>query len=304
MQILECVANVSEGRDREVVQACAEAVEQAGLPLLDLHVDRDHNRSVFTFAGLPDRVAAAAHALAATAVSRISLQAHVGVHPRIGAIDVIPFVPITGVTMDEAVAVARAFGAELSARHQLPVFLYEAAAFAAERSRLEVIRRGGLPALAARMATAPAWRPDFGPTAPHPTAGAVAVGARGPLIAFNINLASDRLDIAQAVAAGVRERSGGLPAVKALGLPLGDRGIVQVSMNLTDYRRTSMRTVYDRVVEAAKSRGVDVLESEIVGLVPADAITAADAAHMRVRDFDRSKVLEERLSLLRSGGSS
>lgn len=296
MPILECVPNISEGRDAPVIAACVAAVEAAGVPVLDLHTDPDHHRSVLTFAGAPDRVVAAAHALAATAIERIDLGRHTGVHPRIGAIDVVPFVPIAGLSIDEAAAMARAFGAALARRWQLPVFLYEAAAPAPTRARLEAIRRGGLAGLAQRMASDPAWQPDYGPAHPHPTAGATVTGARVPLIAFNVNLATDRLEAARAIAALVRERSGGLPAVKALGLPLAGRGLVQVSMNLVDYRITSIRTAFDRILAEAQARGIDVVESELVGLAPAAALDDATAAHVRLRDYDATRILEHHLA--------
>lgn len=295
MPVLECVPNISEARSGAVLDACARAVSDAGATLLDVHSDPDHNRSVFTFAGLPDRVAAAAHALADVTIAMVDLRVQRGVHPRVGAIDVIPFVPIQGLSMEACAAMARQFGADLAARHGLPVFLYEAAASAPHRQRLEAIRRGGLEALTARMLE-PAWHPDFGPLVPHPSAGVTVVGARAPLIAYNVNLATDQLEIATAIARLIRESTGGLPCVKALGVPLAQRGVVQVSMNLTDYRVTSMRAAFDAVAREARRRGVDILESEIVGLVPAAALTDADARDLRVRDYDGSQILERRLA--------
>jgi len=297
MSILECVPNVSEARRPEVLDACKRAVSDAGAHLLDLHSDPDHNRSVFTVTGTPDVVAAAMHALADAAVARIDLRAQQGVHPRIGAVDVIPFVPVRGFTMSGCVAVARAFGAAFAARHRVPVFLYEDAATAPHRRRLEDIRRGGLERLAARMHT-PQWRPDFGPVEPHPTAGVTVVGARVALIAWNINLATNRLDIATAIARHIRASSGGLPCVKALGLPLDRRRLVQVSMNLTDYRVTSMRTVFEAVTHEATTHGVGIVDTELVGLVPAAALTDADARDLRVHGYDGSQILERRLGLL------
>jgi glutamate formiminotransferase len=295
MAVLECVPNISEARRGSVLDACASAVTAAGAVLLDVHSDPDHNRSVFSIAGEPGRVTAAAHALADVTIAMVDLRVQQGVHPRVGAIDVIPFVPIEGLDMEACVAIARQFAADLAARHALPVFLYEAAASAPHRRRLEAIRRGGPAGLSARMQE-PDWRPDFGPSTPHPTAGVTVVGARVPLIAYNINLATDRLDVASAIARRVRESSGGLPCVKALGLPLAHRGLVQVSMNLTDFRVTSMRTVFEAVVREAAAHGVGVLESEIVGLVPAAALSDADARDLRVRDYDGSQILERRLA--------
>ena len=294
MARIECVPNISEGRQTHVVDACAAAITAGGAVLLDVHSDRDHHRSVFTFAGAPADVSASAHRLVDTAVRLIAIDSHLGVHPRVGVVDVVPFVPLAGATLEECVTVAREFAAGIARRHELPVYLYEAAAVLQHRRRLESIRRGGLPDLAARM-TSGEWRPDYGPCRPHPTAGVTVVGARQPLIAYNINLASDRLDIARAIAATVRASSGGLPCVKALGLALADRGLVQVSMNLTDFRVTSMREVFQAVRREAVRHGVDILESEIVGLVPEAALSDVDAYEMNVRGFDGTQILERRL---------
>jgi glutamate formiminotransferase len=299
MALIESVPNVSEARQPDIVAECASAVADAGAALLDVHTDVTHNRSVFTFAGTPDAVTASARALAGVAVARMNLGIHTGVHPRVGVLDVVPFVPLSGASIEACVALAREFGEWLAARHGVPVFLYEAAATAAHRVRLEAIRRGGAAALAERMRT-DEWRPDFGPSMPHPTAGVTVVGARMPLIAFNVNLESDRLDVAKDIARAIRESSGGLPCVKALGLPLEGGRIAQVSMNLTDYRVTSVRRVFDAVVDEARARGVEVLESELVGLVPAEALTDDDARHARVRGFDGSQILERRLAAQRA----
>jgi glutamate formiminotransferase/formiminotetrahydrofolate cyclodeaminase len=295
MPVLECVPNISEARRPAVLDAGAAAVTAAGATLLDVHSDTDHNRSVFTMAGTPGAVSAAAHALADVTIANVDLRTQQGVHPRVGAIDVIPFVPIAGLTMEACVAIARQFASDLAARHGLPVFLYEDAAAAPHRRRLEAIRRGGLAGLAARMLE-PDWRPDFGPATPHVSAGVTVVGARVPLIAWNITLATDRLDVAADIARRIRESSGGLPCVKALGLPLAQRGVVQVSMNLTDHRVTSMRTVFDAVAAVAAQHGVGILDSEIVGLVPAAALSDADARALRVRDYDGRQILERRLA--------
>jgi glutamate formiminotransferase / 5-formyltetrahydrofolate cyclo-ligase len=294
MALIECIPNISEGRRQDVLEACAAAVRAAGALLLDLSHDPAHNRAVLTFAGAPDRFREAALALYDVAVARIDLRRHDGVHPRLGAVDVVPFVPLAGATMADCVAVARDVAAEVARRHQLPVYLYEAAASAPHRRALEKIRRGQFEGLATKMRL-PGWAPDFGPDAPHPTAGATVVGARPPLIAFNINLASDQLDVAKAIASAVRESSGGLPFVKALGFPLADRGIVQVSMNLTNFRETSMARVFDAVSREATARGVAVLESEIVGLVPAEALAAVGAAHLRLPAFSPARLLEVQL---------
>lgn len=295
MALIECVPNVSEAARPAPIAACSAAIARAGAFLLDVHSDLAHNRSVFTMAGEDANVVAASRGLVEAAVAAIDLRAHHGVHPRIGVVDVVPFVPLAGTPLAVCVEIARAFAAAIAARHDLPVFLYEAAAAAPHRRRLEDVRRGGLDALAARMTT-PEWAPDFGPSRPHPSAGVTVVGARMPLIAFNVDLATDRLEIATAIARAVRASSGGLPAVKALGLPLAGRRIVQVSMNLTDYRTTSMRRAFDAVSAEAARHGVDILDSELVGLVPADALTDEEARAMRLRHRDRDPVIEHRLA--------
>lgn len=289
--LIESIPNVSEGRRRSLVDDMADAIRATGVRLLDQHTSAAHHRSVYTFAGTAALVEAAVLALVSRAVTDIDLRSHQGEHPRIGAVDVIPFVPLTEATMDDCVALARAVGAEIARRFELPVYLYEAAASAPERRSLEAIRRGGFEGLTARMQD-PAWAPDFGPSRPHPSAGACVVGARRPLIAFNVNLDSDRLDVAQRIARSIRQSSGGLPAVKALGLRIADGGFVQVSMNLTDYQQTSMRTVFDAVAHAAAAEGIVIRESELVGLVPAAALPPSPETDLRLRDFRAEQVLE------------
>jgi glutamate formiminotransferase len=293
--LIECVPNVSEGHQLDLVAAIADAVRHVpGARLLDYSADRSHNRSVFTFVGPPEAVSAAALALLATAVAAIDLRAHRGEHPRIGAVDVVPFVPIENATIADCVTLARSVGAEIAARFDIPVFLYEAAATRPWRQRLENIRRGGFEHLGEKM-TSPDWTPDFGPSAPHPTAGATAVGARMPLVAYNINLATDRIDVARQIAAAVRTSSGGLPCVKAIGVQLAERGIVQVSMNLTDYAVTSMPRVFQRVHDLATEDGVQILESEVIGLVPAGAFGDATPASLALTDFRPDQILEHRI---------
>lgn len=294
LTLIECVPNISEGRRSDVVNRCADTVPAAGAALLDVSMDAAHHRSVLTFAGPPDRVAAAAVALVGEAIAQIDLRLHQGVHPRLGAVDVMPFVPLAGAEMADAVSLARDVGRIVAARFDLPVYLYEAAAAAPERRPLEAVRRGQFEGLGQKLRQ-PGWEPDFGPSVPHPSAGAIAIGARMPLIAFNVNLATDRLDVARSIATAVRARSGGLPFVKALGLALEDRGVVQVSMNLTDYRVTSPLTAFEAVCREAASRTVDVIESEIVGLVPAAALPPDPVRCLRLPHFTRRSVLEERL---------
>ena len=271
MPLIECVPNVSEGRRADVIAALEAAIAVPGVHRLDQTSDPSHNRSVFTIAGEPGPVQEAVLRLFAAAVSAIDLRTHEGVHPRIGAVDVVPFVPLRDVTMDECVALAAEVGRTVARRFGLPVFLYEEAASTDGRRNLADVRRGGLNGLAHGMRQ-PEWKPDFGPDQPHPSAGATAIGARPILIAYNVNLATTRLSVAKRIAAAIRASSGGLPFVKAMGVPLEDRGVVQVSMNLTNYQETSMVAVFDAIAKEASVDGVRVLESEIVGLVTADAL--------------------------------
>jgi glutamate formiminotransferase/formiminotetrahydrofolate cyclodeaminase len=293
--LIECVPNVSEGRRANVVEAMARAIESIpGVRLLDRSADPAHNRAVFTFVGEPDPIAAAALALAARAVADIDLRRHEGVHPRIGALDVLPFVPLGATPMSACIDLARRAGAEIARQWALPVYLYEEAASSPERRRLEAIRKGGVDGLAARMHDA-AWWPDFGPHTLHPTAGACAVGARKILVAFNVNLRTEDLGVARAIAAHIRERDGGLPAVKALGLPLADRGLVQVSINLTDFERTSMGQVFQAVAHQAARRGVEVAYSEVVGLVPGAALGGTSPEDLKIAGWSDGRLLERRL---------
>jgi glutamate formiminotransferase len=293
--LIECVPNVSEGRRRDVVESMARAVRAAsGVRLLDCSSDPSHNRSVFTLVGDESGVEAGIMALFDRAVSDLDLRTHRGEHPRIGVVDVVPFVPLEAATMGDCVALARRVGAAVADRLRVPVYLYGEAAVDPARSRLEDIRRGGLEGLAARMA-APGWAPDFGPLTLHPSAGVSAVGARMPLVAFNVNLDTDRLDVAKAIAAAIRESGGGLPFVKALGIRLEARGIVQVSMNLTNYEATPIARAFDAVKHEARRHGVNVLESEIVGLVPSAALSANPEHDLQLVGFTRDKVLENRL---------
>jgi glutamate formiminotransferase len=294
MALIECIPNVSEGRRTDVLDACAGAIRSAGARLLDVKPDAAHNRTVYTFAGGADEVRAGVLALYDRALEAIDLRRHSGEHPRIGAVDVVPFVPIEGATMADCVELAKRVAQEVSTRHNLPVFLYEEAATSASRRNLEDIRRGEFEGLAAKLQQAD-WRPDFGPAAPHPSAGASVIGARMPLIAYNINLATNRLDVARRIAAAIRQSSGGLRYVKAMGVELQDRGIVQVSMNLTNFEKTPMFRVFELVKREAERYGVTVLESEIIGLVPAAALTASAAWFLQLEGFSEDQVLETKL---------
>jgi glutamate formiminotransferase len=295
MAVIECVPNVSEGRRPEVIQRLADALKAVpGLKVLDVQSDPTHNRSVFTLAGDASAMKAGIPRLFEGALAAIDLRTHRGEHPRMGAVDVVPFIPIEGVTMDECVQLAKAVASDVATRFSLPVFLYEDASANPARKNLEDIRRGEFEGLAAKMAK-PEWVPDYGPTAPHQSGGATVIGARMPLIAYNINLATDRLDVARKIATAVRMSSGGLRFVKAMGIPLEDRNIVQVSMNLTNYEKTPIFRVFEMVKREAERYGVQVLESEIVGLVPAAALTQAAEYYLRLEGFTPGQVLENKL---------
>jgi len=295
MPIIECIPNVSEGRRPEVIEAIAAAIRAVpGVRLLDYSSDASHNRSVFTMAGDAAPIQAAVLAMYERAVAAIDLRTHTGEHPRLGAIDVVPFVPIEGVTMEACVALAKDVAREVASRFGVPVYLYEEASMNPARKNLEDIRRGEFEGLGAKMVTA-GWTPDFGPAAPHPSAGASVVGARMALIAYNINLNTDRLDIARKIAAAIRHSSGGFRYVKAAGFTLDDRGIVQVSMNLTNYEKTPMYRVFEAVKREAERYGVQILESEIVGLVPAAALNATAEFYLRIAGFKADQILENKL---------
>jgi glutamate formiminotransferase / 5-formyltetrahydrofolate cyclo-ligase len=300
--LIESIPNVSEGRRPDIVAGMAAAIRAVeGVRLLDHSSDASHNRSVFTLVGDAAGVERAVLALFERAVADVDLRTHRGEHPRLGAVDVVPFVLIEGVTMAECVALARKVGAEVAARFQLPVYLYEEASTNPIRKNLEDIRRGEFEGLAAKMATA-GWRPDFGPEAPHLSAGAAVIGARMPLIAYNINLATSRLDVAKKIAAAIRHSSGGYRYVKAMGIKLEDRGIVQVSMNLTNFEKTPIFRVFETVKREAERYGVAILESEIVGLVPSAALNAAAEFYLQIEGFKADQVLEHKLRSLNSQG--
>ena len=295
MPVIECVPNVSEGRRKEVVNALVDAVRHTpSVRLLDHSSDTAHNRSVLTMAGDATSLKAAVVALFEAALPRIDLRQHTGEHPRLGAVDVVPFVPIADVTMDECVRLAKETAAEVADRFQVPVYLYEEASGNPARKNLEDIRRGEFEGLEAKM-SAPGWAPDFGPARPHPTAGATVMGARMPLIAYNINLATNRLDVAKKIAAAIRFSSGGFRYVKAMGIALEDRGIVQVSINLTNYEKTPMFRVFEAVKQEAARYGVTVLESEIVGLVPAGALVGTAEHALQLASFTPNQILENKL---------
>jgi len=293
--MLECVPNVSEGRSREIVAALGRAITQVpGVRLASVHIDPDHHRSVFTFLGAPEPVQAAALALARAVFAQVDMRAHEGIHPRLGALDVLPFVPLHGLGMAEATAVARAVAARLAEEHQLPVYLYGAAATAPERRSLLAVRAGQYEGLPTRLAD-PSWRPDYGPARFDPRLGAVLVGARDVLVAYNVWLEGDDLAAARAIARAVRESAGGLPALQALGARLARRGIVQVAMNLLDYRVTSLPQAFDAVRAAAARRGIGVRRGELVGLAPRAAFAGRSPESVGLVDFDAAGYLESYL---------
>jgi glutamate formiminotransferase len=313
-RLVECVPNFSEGRDSTVVDAIAARVTSTnGAHLLDRTSDRDHNRSVLTFAGNPAAVTQAMEAALEEAIAHIDMRRHEGQHPRLGAVDVVPFVPLGDTSMEECIALATDFGAHVAERFDLPVYLYARAARRPEREVLSDIRRPQFEGLPELIAT-PDYTPDFGPARVHPTAGAVVVGARPFLIAYNINLESRDVDLAKEIAKRVRERTGGLPRVQALGLYLDDLACAQVSMNLLDFSVTPIWRVWEAVRDAALERGVALRESELIGLAPMRALTdVADhigvepslddeqritraAEWLAIRDFDTSMALEIRLA--------
>ena len=314
---VECVPNVSEGRDADTLDAIAETIEdQAGTWLLDRTADPDHGRAVYTLAGFPGRVMGAMEAVVGVALERIDMTRQSGGHPRIGAIDVIPFVPLGDTTMEQCVAGAEEFAERIADRYELPVYLYARTARRPERQILAHIRRPGYEGLAAVMAE-PGGEPDFGPHRPHPTAGATVVGARPFLIAWNIQLSTTDAAVARRVATRIRERDGGLPAVQALGIDLASQGCTQLSMNLLDHETTPLWRVWEEAERLAADEGVSLLDSELIGLAPAAALVAvADhigsgsfhtaeqrlqeaASWLRIRRFDPDMVLEVKLARAR-----
>ena len=286
--LIECVANFSEGREPATVRAIEDAIASSGgVMVLRSEMDTDHNRSVITFAGPPDAVSEGALRGIETAVERIDLRQHQGVHPRMGAADVVPFVPLEGSTLAECVVIARQTGEKVWKRLGVPVYFYEAAAMSKDRRLLEKVRRGGF--------ENPNMAPDLGGPALHPSAGACIMGARKILIAFNINLQTDDVQVAREIARKIRASSGGMPFVKALGLPLAARGLAQVSMNLTDFEQTPLHVVFDAVAREAAARGVAIAGSEIIGLVPKKALEDAAAHYLKCENFESGLVLENRL---------
>ena len=295
MKIIECVPNFSEGGDEEKIDSIARVLKASGgIRLIDYSGDSDHNRSVFTFLGKPEDVLAAALAAAGQALQVIDMRRQLGVHPRLGAVDVVPFVPLGKTKMEDAVNLAHLFGRRLFERFGVPVYFYGHAALIPERRELADVRRGGYEALADKMSS-PGDAPDVGKPVFNPSAGATAVGAREPLVAYNINLNSDDLRLARKIASLIREKNGGLPHVRAIGVILKSRHLAQVSMNVTNCKETPLKEVYERVEALAAERGVQILESELIGLVPKCAFAGTKPEKLKLANFSKDRLLEMHL---------
>ena len=300
--LVECVPNFSEGRKTETVERLARAISSVPPAcVLDRHIDPDHNRSVITFVAAPEMIVEAALRAVRLAAELIDMRQHTGVHPRLGATDVLPFIPISGVTMEDCVVLAHEAGERIARELSIPVFFYERAALRPDRVNLEDVRRGALELLREQIAVDPNRAPDAGPLVVHETAGAIAIGARPFLIAFNINLGTTNVSIARRIARAVRARHGGLPFVKALGFELSTRGLVQVSMNLVNYETTGLTQAYNAVSDEAERLGVGIVSTEIVGLVPEKALDRDAEYFKRLESFSEDKIFEHRLRACNQG---
>ncbi|HOV36315.1 MAG TPA: glutamate formimidoyltransferase [Dysgonamonadaceae bacterium] len=294
-KIIECVPNFSEGRDRQKIEAIVDSFRgKHNVKLLDYSNDEDHNRLVVTVVGEPEAVKDAVIEAVGKAVELIDMTKHQGQHPRMGAVDVVPFIPIRNVTQDEAVALSREVAQIVAELYHLPVFLYEKSASAPHRENLAAIRKGEFEGMAEKIKQ-DEWKPDFGPSERHPTAGVVAIGARMPLVAYNVNLGTSNLEIANSIAKKVRHIGGGLRYCKAMGVALEDRGITQVSMNLTDYTKTAIYRAHELVRIEANRYGVPIVGAEVVGLVPMEALVDTAAYYLGLENFSMNQVLETRI---------
>lgn len=294
-RLMECVPNFSEGRNKETIELIVQPFRAAeGVRLLDYSSDEDHNRTVVTVVGEPEPLKAAVLEAIGIAQKHIDLTKHEGQHPRMGAVDVVPFIPIKNVTVEDAIALSKEVGAEIASRYDIPVFLYEKSASAAHRENLANIRKGEFEGMEEKIKQEE-WRPDFGPAHRHPTSGTVAVGARMPLVAYNVNLSTSNLDIASAIAKKVRFIGGGLRFCKAMGVELTDRGITQVSMNLTDFTKTAVYRAHEMVRMEARRYGVEVVGAEIVGLVPMAALIDVAEYYLGLEQFSIDQVLENKI---------
>ncbi len=295
-KVVECVPNFSEGRRPEVIKKIAAAASRfKKVRVLDIEWDRDHNRSLITLVGDPKQMLDAVFRMIRVATRLIDMEKHSGEHPRIGATDVVPFIPISGLTMDQCVRMARTLGRWAARELKIPVYLYEEAAILPSRVNLANIRKGQYEGLKEEIGTNPKRKPDFGPARMHPTAGAIAIGARKFLIAYNVNLDTKNAKIAKKIAKIVREKDGGFPGVKAMGFEIKDKGYVQVSMNLCDYEKTNMGVVFEKIKEEAKKRRVKVLNSEIYGLLPLETLADFVRATLQSPDFKTTQILETKI---------
>jgi len=294
-KILECVPNFSEGRDLKKIEKIVEPFRgQEGVKLLDYQNDADHNRSVVTVVGEPEALKAAVLEAIGVAIKLIDMNSHQGQHPRMGAVDVVPFIPVKNVSVEEAVEISKSVAREAAQKYKLPIFLYEQSASRPERQNLATIRKGQFEAMAEKL-TQPEWKPDFGTQQIHPTAGVTAMGARMPLVAYNVNLDTNKLEIADLIAKKVRHISGGLRYCKGIGIKLKDRGIVQVSMNMTDYTKTALYRVFELIRIEARRYGVNVVGSEVIGLVPMEALIDTASYYLGLENFSMEQVLEYRI---------
>ncbi len=294
-RIMECVPNFSEGRDAEKIEKIVESFRRnEGIKLLNYEADKDHNRMVVTVVGEPDALGDAVIAAVGTAIELIDMRRHKGEHPRMGAVDVIPFIPLRNVTMNDAVLLSKKVAVAICQRYNLPVFLYESSTDNPIRKNLANIRSGQFEGMQKKLGS-PEWKPDFGEAKIHPTAGVVAVGARMPLVAFNVNLDTKDMEIANSIAKAIRHISGGLRYCKAIGIKLKERNVCQVSINMTDYTKTPLYRVVELIKIEAKRYGVNVLGSEIVGMVPMEALIDSAEYYMGLENFSIEKVLERKL---------
>lgn len=294
-KIIECVPNFSEGRDLEKIdQIVASFRAKAGVKLLDYSNDEDHNRLVVTVVGEPEPLRNAVIEAIGVAVRMIDLNNHTGQHPRMGAVDVVPFIPIKNTTMEEAITLSKEVGEEVARLYQLPVFLYEKSATAPHRENLASVRKGEFEGMAEKIRL-PEWVPDFGPAERHPSAGTVAIGARMPLVAYNINLSTNDLDITTKIAKNIRYINGGLRYVKAMGVELKERNITQVSINMTDYTHTALYRAFELVRIEARRYGVTIISSEVIGLVPMEALIDTASYYLGLENFSMQQVLEARI---------
>jgi len=296
LKLVECVPNFSEGRRKDVIEKITRAAElQEGAAVLDCHSNIDHNRMVLTIIGEGEAVKSAALSASGKAIELIDMRDHTGVHPRMGAVDVVPFVPLGETTMQDCIELSNKFGKEFAESFSVPVFLYGESARREERKKLANVRAGQFEQLCDLIGSDSAREPDYGPKRIHPTAGATAVGARRILIAYNVDLATKDLVIAKEIAKEIRQSDGGLPGVQALGLRLENRGIVQVSTNLTDYKRTPVASVFEAISALARELNVQVVDSEVIGLVPKSALPITDLDHLKLINFSKDKILENRI---------